>query len=776
MNSYTSNNIAGLSLALELGARNTAATGLALFRTRLTAANSRREIFEVFTSTLMSTIPIDSAKVLLANDRDWVESYTARKGVENVSRDFEPINAQLAIDHKHDVPAILNTIACYESTEAAMGTPIILGSRCLGVVWVYRERREFDKIELDYLRECSEMMVDALSILDKQTHATFLADCKYSKQLEELNYVGQQLATTRTEKEVFRIVAAAAERILGATRVSYVVPNLECGTCIVFALHGDQTIPANAQIPLPGSALELVMIRNEPCFFENLADSVHPELQQLASHGILSAISLPIYSRGRIVGIFNAAGKKEWSSREEAKNLFAALGRFLESSLQRVRAQKNANATMEQLAHDANHDDLTGLPNRSYFTKTLENEVRSSLLGGKPFALVFIDLDDFKKVNDTLSHVVGDQLLIQAGQRMLGEVRPNDIVARLGGDEFVVLLRNVNGQQHASTLANRLLNAIRQPFRIDGKEVKVGASLGLSLCPSHGTTVAELMIHSDTAMYVAKREGRNNCQAFTTKMAEEIQERIELHNDLEEALENKCFKFLFQPQINVDSNRVIAYEALVRWQHPVRGMVPADVFVPFAEESGLVTRITEMALDESLKVIAKMRKIDPRIFGSINVSAVDFADLPTLVSRIENALETHNLPGDALELELTERIFLEYSVDARKAIETWKKNNVRLAIDDFGTGYSSLKYLLDLQIDTLKIDQSFIRNLHTNARQRSIVETILKMATSLGATCVAEGVESADELNCLREIGCQIYQGHFGSLPLPVNKAIELLE
>lgn len=751
---------------------------LSAARTDLAAATSKRQAFEAFLGLLTSAITVERAKLLLTNDHDWVEVYTASNEGAEIVRTFVPAGEDAA-PSKHDaeISTDLESVELPSAAETSIRCPLVCGESTIGAIALYRSSDQpFDKIETDYLLELSNELLKVVSELNDKAQVSGTCNQKYADQLEELNLVGQQLATCETEQEVFSIVASVAERVLGAARVSYVIPQFDRGTFVVLAHHGKQAISSNTEIPLQNSSMELTIIRNEPCFFNDLENSRHPELVQMASHGLKSAISVPLHTRGRINAIFNAATKTEWPNPKDALNLFSTLGRFVESSLHRIRAQKSVSTMMDRLVHDANHDELTGLPNRSCFTKTLEREISACSGAGKAFGLLFIDLDDFKKVNDTLSHIVGDQLLVLVGKRMQDEVRPNDVVARLGGDEFVILLRNVVDQKQAQMLADRLLDSIRKPYYISNKEVVIGGSVGLSLYPSQGNTVAKLMTHSDIAMYVAKREGRNNCQVFTSTMETEIQERIKLHDDLEEALRNNSLSFAYQPQLEVKTNCLVGCEALVRWNHRHRGNVSPGLFVPFAEETGLVTQITKMALDQTLESISRLREIVPAIYGSINVSAVDFSDLPTLMSRIENALDKQGLPGDALELELTERIFLEYTGEAKNAIETWKKSGIRLAIDDFGTGFSSLKYLLELQIDTLKIDQSFIRSLQSNSRQRGIVETILKMAASLGAVCVAEGVETAQELACLKDLGCQFYQGYYGGRPMNIESFTQFIK
>jgi len=334
------------------------------------------------------------------------------------------------------------------------------------------------------------------------------------------------------------------------------------------------------------------------------------------------------------------------------------------------------------------------------------------------------------------------------------------------------LLRNVCDLTRAQELSQRLLACIRQPYTIDEKEVVVGGSLGLSLFPIHGDSVDALMSHSDIAMYAAKKGGKNLCQTFTQSMAAALKERTDLQADLEQAIANDDLFFLYQPQFSVESGELVGVEALIRWNHPQKGMIAPNDFIPIIEEIGFATRITTMALNRSLAAIAILRERFPDVHVAVNVSALDFVNLPLLMKRVDDAIKANQLPGSALELELTERIFLQHTKPAHRAIETWKKAGIRVAIDDFGTGFSSLQYLLNLPVDTLKIDKSFVRSLRLNTRQCGIVKTILAMSNNLRAHCVAEGVETRAELQILRDIGCHSYQGYLSAEPMMMDEII----
>lgn len=428
-----------------------------------------------------------------------------------------------------------------------------------------------------------------------------------------------------------------------------------------------------------------------------------------------------------------------------------------------VTARKEAEGRLSQLAH---FDGLTGLPNRELFGQRLRQAMVEAGARGRLVALMFIDIDRFKVINDTLGHVAGDALLTAISERLTRCVRRGDTVARLGGDEFTVILADMAHADDAAALARKVLDVLRPPFYVNERELFVTASIGITLYPGDGEEMESLLKHADIAMYRAKACGRDNYQFYTAEMNAKAMERLVLENDLRHALERDEFTLYYQPQFDLLTGAIIGAEALIRWHHRKLGMVSPVQFIPLAEETGLIGPIGEWVVQAACAQIRGWRDAGlPRVRVTINLSARQFAtdDLPTLIgaSIAQNGID----PGD-LGLELTEGLLMENTPAAIRALEALSGMGLELAIDDFGVGYSSLSYLRRFRIDVLKIDQSFVRDLHS-PDGASLVDGIILLAHGLGLRVIAEGVETAEELAYLRARRCDAMQGYYYSRPLP---------
>lgn len=441
----------------------------------------------------------------------------------------------------------------------------------------------------------------------------------------------------------------------------------------------------------------------------------------------------------------------------------------------------------DQISYLAYHDSLTGLPNTLLFKDRLEQGIIHAARNKHKLAVLFLDLDRFKLINDTMGHGVGDKLLQSTSDRLLECVRNTDSigtnstqkfsssVARMGGDEFTIMLENVDGPQAVRRICKRITKLISQPLNLDGQEVYTSTSIGIALYPNDGSTVDTLLKNADAAMYHAKEQGRNNFQFYTESMNQASAERLELENNLHRALQNNELMLHYQPQVDVTSGDIVGMEALIRWNHPEKGFISPVVFIPVAEETGMIIEIGEWVIREACKQGAAWISAGYKpVKISVNLSAKQLKDdqLNVIITKI--LLET-GMPVKYLGIELTESaIILEPEV-ALSRLNKIKKLGIQLSLDDFGTGYSSLSYLKRFPIDTLKIDQSFIRDIKIDHEAAALVKAIIAMAHSMGMDVIAEGVEHKEQLEFLGANNCDTMQGFFFSKPVPPDEFEKML-
>ncbi len=434
------------------------------------------------------------------------------------------------------------------------------------------------------------------------------------------------------------------------------------------------------------------------------------------------------------------------------------------------------NAQAEELRHRVFHDHLTSLPNRLHGASHLEYMIERSLNSNDIIALLFIDLDNFKEINDSLGHSAGDELLQQVSLRLQEAVRDEDKVARLGGDEFTVITGLLGKRSDAEVIANKILQVFRQPFVLEDTELHVTASVGISLFPDDGSDAEILLRNADSAMYEAKRDGRNGYRFYTPDMTIEVCERVLMTDELREAIDQQQFELHYQPQICLTTGEVIGAEALVRWRHPEKGLIPPNKFIPYAESSGQIAQIGEWVLTEACSRMAQWREQGFHLRKvAVNISNQQLRR-QSLVAMVQAALDKTDCDPLALELEITESTLMENPDEMGEELAELKALGVSLAIDDFGTGYSSLSYLKQLPINKLKIDRSFIRDLHEDPNDRAITRAIIAMGRSLNLTVIAEGVEYASQLSFLANEECQQVQGFFYSKPLQETEFLAYLQ
>jgi len=428
-----------------------------------------------------------------------------------------------------------------------------------------------------------------------------------------------------------------------------------------------------------------------------------------------------------------------------------------------------------RMSHLAQHDSLTDLPNRILLNDRLIQAIGMAQRHGKKLAILYVDIDRFKHINDTAGHAAGDQLLQSVSKRLLDCVRSSDTVSRLGGDEFVILLTEIAYAQDAAITAEKILAALVEPHRIAQLELHVSASIGIAAYPQDGTTAEVLLKNADAAMYQAKECGRNNFQFFKAEMNQRLRERHILESDLRRALERHELELHYQPKVNLRSGEITGVEALLRWRHPTRRLVPPALFISIAEESGLIVPIGGWVLREGCRQAKAWQAAGaPPVSMAINVSPVELR-ARNFVAGVREILAETGLAPQLLELEITETFLMQDSLSTGLVLQELKNMGIRLALDDFGTGYSSLSFLKRFPIDTLKIDHSFVRNLTTDADDASIVSAVVNMGKSLNMGVVAEGVETNEQYTFLRNHDCPEAQGNFLGQPLIPGAVIDLL-
>jgi diguanylate cyclase (GGDEF)-like protein len=453
-----------------------------------------------------------------------------------------------------------------------------------------------------------------------------------------------------------------------------------------------------------------------------------------------------------------------------------ALEAHVESLEQVITARtEKLEAANLQLRHLATHDALTGLPNRVLLDDRLAQAIAHADRDSQPFAVLMLDLDRFKLINDSFGHRSGDTVLNEVARRLQSLVRSIDTVARVGGDEFVLVVSPSAARSDAEEIGKRANEILSAPFQVEGVDLRVSSSIGIAFYPTDGGSAESVLAHADAAMYCAKERGRNNCQCFSPGMKSVALERVSLESELHQALKLEQFELFYQPKVDTASGDIHSAEALIRWRHPQRGLIQPAEFIPLAEECGLIHEIGAWVLREACRQCAVWQRAgQPPLRVAVNVAAPQFRR-GDLLDVVRGALQKSQLDPRFLEIELTESAVMTNPEDSAAVLEQLSRMGVLVSVDDFGTGYSSMSYLRRFPIDKLKIDRSFIAELTTRADDASIVQAIVSLAHGLRLKVVAEGVETLEQLKFLQSVGCDQYQGYHFSEPLPAAEFAELV-
>lgn len=571
----------------------------------------------------------------------------------------------------------------------------------------------------------------------------------------------------RGEQEV-RIAGAEREAQLNQQRFQAAFDNAAAGMAIVG--HDGRVLQVNAALreilgqgdaALVGSRFQAHLHPGDAALFQRHAQDV------LSSNDHRFSIELRCLVPG---------GQERWVSLHCGH--FADPGEHGTCLIYQLHDISSRRLAEHRLHHIAFHDGLTDLPNRHCFQERLQVAVeRSRLDATDRFAVMFLDLDRFKVVNDSLGHIAGNQLLQEVGQRLVRQVRPGDLVARLGGDEFAVLLEGLHSADAGMRLAERIRDALSQPVLLQGTEVQAGVSIGITFSDMGYRTVDEVLRDADLAMYEAKGKGRGRVALFDSSMHERIADRLALESDLRRAIGAGQLSVMFQPLFHLDPYRPYGFEALARWVHPERGPVSPAVFIALAEESGHIAALTQWVIDHAVAQMARWDREHPQLRGlgmHVNISGRDLTD-PALEPHVRQVLKRHGLPAGQLTLEITETTLMGELDKSMAAMQSLRELGVRFSIDDFGTGYSSLAYLGKLPIDSLKIDRSFVMAMDQQPQNVEIIRAVINLGASLGKRIVAEGIETPEQLATLGALGVHVGQGYLLSRPLRADQVLAAL-
>ena len=586
--------------------------------------------------------------------------------------------------------------------------------------------------------------------------------------LKVLSSIDRAILTKKDIHDVFEIVLARI-RLLGLTGFIGIVVLEDKGDAHIYFMESgqDRNIETN-RIRVNPEALQELVARDKG-FWLGGAEQLRRYILQPAYEQSGQMFILPILMEGNLSAFVCLEIDNVEDMPQHTLDQVRDLG-------DRIGVALSASARDEQLIYQARHDDLTGLPNRLLFKERLASEISLAQRESRSLALLFIDLDRFKNINDTMGHTAGDELLKQVAQRLRHCIRESDTIARLGGDEFAIILPSIPGIRSATTLAEHILLAFSEPFKVAGQESFVTASIGIAISPADGVKGEDLLKNADTAMYRAKKLGRGRFVYYKEEMNVEEIERMMLERDIRQGLLRKEFILYYQPKLDLRTGQLAGAEALVRWNHPTRGFVSPGAFIQVAEDSGLIDELGKQVIWDACNQHAIWREAGVHVpHIAVNVSGRQFKS-GDLVNIIKEALHTTSTSPEALEIEVTESLFMGNSGDATAVLDCLRDMGMKVAIDDFGTGYSSLSYLRKLPVDIMKIDKSFVDDMVSDDNARAIAKTILNLAHTLQKSVVAEGVETEEQLNLLREWKCDIIQGYYYSKPLAPDQFVEFIQ
>jgi diguanylate cyclase (GGDEF)-like protein len=606
---------------------------------------------------------------------------------------------------------------------------------------------------------------------------SFARDINERKRVEHAITQIMEGVSTAIGEQFFDAMARSMADILKADAIAIgVLPAAQADYINTLAFYLDGRHLPNMRYPLKGSPCETVLGQEARIYPDNIQD-LFPDNKELTDLGIQSYAGIPLFdSKNNPLGLLFAISRTPLEYADFTLSVMHIFAARTAAEIERLRNE-------ERIKHMAYYDSLTGLPNRELLMDRLTQALAHAARTSTSVAVILLDLDHFKAINDSLGHPMGDKVLSEVARRLQSMVRDEDTVARLGGDEFIVLLTDIGNRdealKNATHIVDKIYTQLSPAYSIDGNNLIVTPSTGIAIYPEDGEDADLLIKHADTALYQAKGQGRNNYKYFSRSMNAAAVKRLEMEGALRDAIDEDQFELVLQPKISIQTNRIIGAELLIRWNHPTLGLVTPNNFIPVAEETGLIIPIGKWVMQQACQYANKFlceQEFCSELEGfSFNVSPRQF-NQPDFVEQLQISLSECNAKPECLELEVTENVLIHDIAAVEHKLNELKELGIRISIDDFGTGYSSLRYLQQLPIDTIKIDRTFINRIADSSSNAVIVDTILAMADHLGLQTIAEGVENETQLNILRAQGCQSYQGYLFSPPVSTNGFMALVK
>jgi diguanylate cyclase (GGDEF)-like protein len=674
-----------------------------------------------------------------------------------------------------------------QKVGSAAALPLMRAGRSIGVLIVgVTQSHALDQGSVALLTRMAENVAFALDNFDREAESqkTERAARRAARMFAALSATNEAILRARTPNELYQGVCDAAVhggKSLAST-VLLAEPNSPwlkpvAGTGAIVEMVKQTRFSIDADDPYGQGVCGQAFRTQKPCVNRDIlhSEQAKPWLHHGRQFGVVACAALPLTRGGRSIGVLMVFINKWWAIDEEIIALLARMAENVSVALECFEQEANRKNAEERARYLATHDDLTGLPNRVMFSQTLNESIKLARRHNQLFSVMFIDLDRFKIINDTLGHAAGDILLKEAAARLRQCLRESDVVARLGGDEFMVLVRDTDDIQQADIVARKILATLLKPMVIHGHECRVTASIGISVFPTHGEDEDTLTRTADLAMYLAKEEGRSAFRFYSPAIKTQSIEHLMLETSLRRALERDEFLLHYQAKQDLNTGLVSGVEALLRWQHPDLGLLLPGRFIGLAEETGLIVAIGKWALETACaQNVAWQKQGFPRLRMAVNLSPRQFAD-EQLLSSIQAILERSGMAPELLELEITESMVLQNVERALRLLRAIKKIGVRLAIDDFGTGYSSMSLIKQFPIDTLKVDRSFVRDIDHDADDRAITEAIIALGKALDLNIVAEGVETKTQEKFLRAHACDEIQGYLFSKPVASEQFVAFM-